>query len=74
LKKDSEEGKRIQTELKCQICNTKIEYKNNTELQFKWVNMRDAWKGIYKSKQISMSVVFVIKPTELINVMILLSF
>ena len=35
LKKDGEEVKRILTELKCQIRNAKIEYKDEIELQFK---------------------------------------
>ena len=46
LKKDSEEGKRIQTELKRHIRDAKAEYKDNIELQFKGGNMRDAWRGL----------------------------
>ena len=37
LKKNSEEGKRIQTELKRHIRDAKAEYKDNIELQFKGV-------------------------------------
>ena len=46
LKKDSEEGKRIQTELKRQIREEKAEYKDTIELQFKGGSMRDAWRDL----------------------------
>ena len=46
LKKDSEEGKIIQTELKRQIRDAKAEYKETFLFQFKGGNMRDAWRGL----------------------------
>ena len=46
LKKNCEEGKLIQTELKIQIRNAKAEYKDTIIFQFKGSNMRDAWRGL----------------------------